>query len=121
MFDFILSQLFFIDILYHKKITTYKNDIENRIPNREFAYGFRKNAKFLARYNNEFKVIDYLIHTNDLGFRDSSVRELNREKKYSIVIGDSFLKYFSSSPTSDLSYKTITEFTFSHLLLFIID
>ena len=81
LFDFILSQLFFIDILYHKKIITYKNDIENRIPNREFAYGFRKNAKFLARYNNEFKVIDYLIHTNDLGFRDSSVRELNREKK----------------------------------------
>lgn len=92
LFDFILSQLFFIDILYHKKITTYKNDIENRIPNREFAYGFRKNAKFLARYNNEFKVIDYLIHTNDLGFRDSSVRELNREKKYSIVMGDSFVE-----------------------------
>jgi len=90
--DFILSQLFLIDILYHKKISTFKNDIENRIPNLNYNYDFRKNVSFESRYNNGFNNLDYKIHTNNLGFRDSSIRTLDQNKTYSIVIGDSFVE-----------------------------
>ena len=90
--DFTLSQLFFLDILYKKKIATYRNDIENRLPNKDYVYGFNKNAKFESRYHNGFNNLDYLIYTNNLGFRDSSVRQLKKNKTYSIVIGDSFVE-----------------------------
>jgi hypothetical protein len=90
--DFIFSQLFLIDILYQKKIKIFKNDIDNRIPHKEFKYTFKKNSKFEARYDNGFANIDYLIHTNNLGFRDSSIREIDKNKTYSIVIGDSFVE-----------------------------
>ncbi len=90
--DFILSQLFFLDILYKKKIITHKNDIENRLPNKDYVYGFKENAKFESRYHNGFNNLDYLIYTNNLGFRDSSIRELQKSKTYSIVIGDSFVE-----------------------------
>ena len=90
--DFILSQLFFLDILYKKKITEFKNDITYRIPNEKYLYTFKKNSSFEATYNHEFANIDYLINTNNLGLRDSSVRDLEKEKVYSIVIGDSFVE-----------------------------
>ena len=90
--DFIFSQLFFLDILYKKKITTFKNDITYRIPNEQYLYTFKKNSSFMARYNYEFANIDYQINTNNLGLRDSSVRDLEKEKVYSIVIGDSFVE-----------------------------
>ena len=90
--DFILSQLFFLDILYKKKITEFKNDITYRIPNEKYLYTFKKNSSFEATYNYEFANIDYLINTNNLGLRDSSVRDLEKEKVYSIVIGDSFVE-----------------------------
>ena len=35
--DFIFSQLFFLDILYKKKITAFKNDITYRIPNEKYS------------------------------------------------------------------------------------
>ena len=92
LIDFVLSQLFFLDILYKKKITTYKNDIENRLPNKDYVYGFKKNAKFESRYHNGFNNLDYIIYTNNLGFRDSSIRELKKNKIYSIIIGDSFVE-----------------------------
>ena len=90
--DFIFSQLFFLDILYKKKITEFKNDITYRIPNEKYLYTFKKNSSFEATYNYEFANIDYLINTNNLGLRDSSVRDLEKEKVYSIVIGDSFVE-----------------------------
>tara|TARA_X000001036_G_C20610552_1_gene778818 strand:- start:132 stop:1328 length:1197 start_codon:yes stop_codon:yes gene_type:complete len=90
--DFIFSQLFFLDILYKKKITEFKNDITYRIPNEKYLYTFKKNSSFEATYNFEFANIDYLINTNNLGLRDSSVRDLEKEKVYSIVIGDSFVE-----------------------------
>jgi len=90
--DFILSQLFLLDILYHKQISTFKNDIENRIPNLNYNYEFKKNIFFESRYNSGFNNLDYKIYTNNLGFRDSSIRKLNENKLYSIVIGDSFVE-----------------------------
>jgi len=36
--------------------------------------------------------LDYIIYTNNLGFRDSSIRELKKNKIYSIIIGDSFVE-----------------------------
>ena len=90
--DFILSQLFLLDILYHKQISTFKNDIQNRIPNLNYNYDFEKNVSFESRYNNGFNNLDYKIYTNNLGFRDYSVRKLSEKKLYSIVIGDSFVE-----------------------------
>lgn len=90
--DFIFSQLFLLDILYKKKLSTFKNDITYRVPDKEFRYTFKKNSRFETRYNYGSSYIDYLIHTNNLGFRDSSVRDLNKKKNYSIIIGDSFVE-----------------------------
>ena len=118
--DFILSQLFFLDILYKKKITEFKNDITYRIPNEKYLYTFKKNSSFEATYNYEFANIDYLINTNNLGLRDSSVRDLEKEKVYSIVIGDSFvegtgLDYEDTLVgllNKKLNYKTFKNFEF---------
>ena len=90
--DFVFSQLFLLDILYKKKLSTFKNDIIYRIPDKEFRYTFKKNSKFETRYNYGFSYIDYLIHTNNLGFRDSSIRDIDEKKTYSIIIGDSFVE-----------------------------
>ena len=90
--DFVFSQLFLLDILYKKKLSTFKNDIIYRIPDKEFRYTFKENSKFETRYNYGFSYIDYLIHTNNLGFRDSSVRDIDEKKTYSIIIGDSFVE-----------------------------
>ena len=91
-FDFIISQLFFLDILYKKKIEIFKSDIENRVPHNEYKYTFKKNSKFIARYDHKYSLKDYLINTNNLGFRDKEIRTLKKEKTYSIIIGDSFVE-----------------------------
>lgn len=91
-FDFIISQLFLLDILYKKKIEIFKNDIENRVSNNEYKYTFKKNSKFIARYDHKYTLIDYSISTNNLGFRDKKIRTLKKEKNYSIIIGDSFVE-----------------------------
>ena len=67
-------------------------DIQNRIPNLNYNYDFEKNVSFESRYNNGFNNLDYKIYTNNLGFRDYSVRKLSEKKLYSIVIGDSFVE-----------------------------
>ncbi len=91
-FDFTISQLFLLDILYKKKIEIFKSDIENRVPNSEYKYTFKKNAEFIARYDYKYSLKDYSISTNNLGFRDKEVRMLNEDKNYSIIIGDSFVE-----------------------------
>ncbi len=90
--DFIFSQLFLLDIIYKKKLSTFKNDITFRVPDKEFRYTFKENSKFETRYNYGFSYIDYLIHTNNLGFRDSSIKDIDEKKTYSIIIGDSFVE-----------------------------
>ena len=84
--DFAFSQLFMLDFLNKKKELAYKNIAENRISNKDYRYGFKKNVTF----NTIYKDIIYKISTNNLGFRDSENRSLIKSKKYSIIIGDSF-------------------------------
>ena len=91
-FDFIISQLFLLDILYKKKIEIFKSDIENRVPHKEYKYTFKKNSEFIARYDHKYSLRDYLISTNNLGFRDKEIRTLKKDKNYSIIIGDSFVE-----------------------------
>ena len=91
-FDFIISQLFLLDILYQKKIDIFKSDLKNRISHKEYKYTFKENSEFIARYDYKYSLIDYLISTNNLGFRDKTIRTLNKDKNYSIVIGDSFVE-----------------------------
>ena len=86
--DFIFSQLFLLDFLNKKKEQAYKDIAENRISNSEYGYGFKKNATF----NSVYQDIVYEINTNNLGFRDFSNRNLNKNKNYSIIIGDSFVE-----------------------------
>ena len=91
-FDFVVSQLFLLDILYKKKIEIFKSDIENRVPHKEYKYTFKKNSEFIARYDHKYSLRDYLISTNNLGFRDKEIRTLKKDKNYSIIIGDSFVE-----------------------------
>ena len=86
--DFIFSQLFLLDFLNKKKEQAYKDIAENRISNSEYGYGFKKNVTF----NSVYQDIVYEINTNNLGFRDFSNRNLNKNKNYSIIIGDSFVE-----------------------------
>ena len=86
--DFAFSQLFMLDFLNKKKEQAYKNIAENRISNKDYRYGFKKNVTF----NTIYKDIIYEISTNNLGFRDSENRNLIKNKKYSIIIGDSFVE-----------------------------
>ena len=86
--DFAFSQLFMLDFLNRKKEQAYKNIAENRISNKDYRYGFKKNVTF----NTIYKDIIYEISTNNLGFRDSENRNLTKQKKYSIIIGDSFVE-----------------------------
>ena len=90
--DFILSQLFFLDIIYKKNLLLFKNDIDFRVPDKDYKYTFKKSSTFETRYNYGSSYIDYIIHTNNLGFRDSYVRDINKNKSYSIIIGDSFVE-----------------------------
>jgi hypothetical protein len=92
LFDFIISQLFLLDILYKKKIDIFRSDIENRVSHKEYKYTFKENSEFIARYDYKYSLKDYLISTNNLGFRDKSIRTLKKNKDYSIVIGDSFVE-----------------------------
>ena len=47
-----------------------------------------KNIQFTSQYDANI----YKIFTNDLGFRDDSTQPLDRDKEYSILIGDSFIE-----------------------------
>ena len=61
-----------LDFLNKKKEQAYKNIAENRISNKDYRYGFKKNVTF----NTIYKDIIYEISTNNLGFRDSENRNL---------------------------------------------
>ena len=84
-FDFIISQLFLLDILYQKKIDIFKSDLKNRISHKEYKYTFKENSEFIARYDYKYSLIDYLISTNNLGFRvalnyeDTLLASLNKK------------------------------------------
>ena len=86
--DLLLSQLFLLKFLENKLIKANKESFENRIFNKNYNYTFQKQAQFTSQYDKNI----YTIFTNDLGFRDESTQPLDREKEYSILIGDSFIE-----------------------------
>ena len=86
--DLLLSQLFLLKILENDILNAHKESFENRIFNKDYNYTFKKQVKFKSQYENNI----YTISTNDLGFRDEDTLPLNRNKQYSIIIGDSFIE-----------------------------
>ena len=87
-FDLLISQLFLLDIIKKNKERAFKENLENRVYNKNYKYTLKKNKTFNSSYND----IPYIIHTNNLGFRDSKIKSIDNSKKYSIVIGDSFIE-----------------------------
>ena len=86
--DLLLSQLFLLKFLEDDLIKANKESFENRIFNKNYNYTFQKQAQFTSQYDKKI----YKIFTNDLGFRDESTQSLDREKEFSILIGDSFIE-----------------------------
>jgi hypothetical protein len=86
--DLLLSQLFLLNFLENNLIKTNKESFENRIFNKRYNYSFKKQAEFTSQYDENI----YKIFTNDLGFRDESTQPLDRDKEFSILIGDSFIE-----------------------------
>ena len=86
--DLLLSQLFLLKFLENDLIKANKDSFENRIFNKNYNYTFKKQAQFTSQYDENI----YEIFTNDLGFRDDSTQPLDRDKEYSILIGDSFIE-----------------------------
>ncbi len=86
--DLLLSQLFLLKILESDLINANKDSFENRIFNKNYNYTFKKQVIFNSQYDGNI----YRILTNDLGFRDNINQPLNREKTFSILIGDSFIE-----------------------------
>ena len=86
--DLSLTQLFLFNFYYKKLEKQYISDLENRVPNKDYKYTFKKKSSFKSKYLEH----EYIIKTNNLGFRDYEVRDLNKESYYTIVIGDSFVE-----------------------------
>ena len=86
--DLLLSQFFLLKILENDILNAHKESFENRIFNKDYNYTFKKQVKFKSQYEGNI----YTISTNDLGFRDNNTLPLDRNKEYSIIIGDSFVE-----------------------------
>ena len=86
--DLLMTQLFLFNFYYDKLEKQFISDIENRILNQNYQYGFAKKKSFLSNYLGQ----EYTIKTNNLGFRDYEARDLNKDYHYTIVIGDSFIE-----------------------------
>ena len=86
--DLLLSQLFLLKILERELVIANKESFENRIFNKDYKYTFKEKVKFTSQYDKKI----YNISTNDLGFRDDNTSQLNRNKEYSVLIGDSFIE-----------------------------
>ena len=87
-FDLLISQIFLLDVVKKNKEMAFKENLENRIYNKNYKYTLSKNKTFNSTYLNA----PYIIHTNDLGFRDKNNKNIDQSKQYSIVIGDSFIE-----------------------------
>jgi len=86
--DLSLTQLFLFNF-YHKQLEKQLVSVlENRIPNKDYKYTFAKKKTFISKYLGH----DYTVSTNNLGFRDFAVRDLDKNKFYTIVIGDSHVE-----------------------------
>ena len=83
-----LTQLFLFKFYYKKLEKQYASDLENRVPNKDYAYTFKKKSSF----KSNFIGYEYTVKTNNLGFRDYEIRDLSKNNYYTIVIGDSFVE-----------------------------
>ncbi len=101
LIDFIFTKFFFSKILIGHLENAYSEDLQNRIPNKNYKYTFKKNVEFLSKYKDNI----YQIHTNDLGFRDSSSNNLDRSQEYIILIGDSFVEGVGLKYVETIGYK----------------
>ena len=86
--DLSLTQLFLFNFYYKKLEKQYISDLENRVPNKDYKYTLKKKSSFKSNYIGH----EYIVKTNNLGFRDYEVRDLNKNSYYTIVIGDSFVE-----------------------------
>ena len=86
--DLVLSQWVLKNFYYKNLQKQRTSDLENRIHNENYMYTFAKKKSFKSIYTD----YEYTIHTNDLGFRDYKVRDLEKSSTYIIVIGDSFVE-----------------------------
>ena len=86
--DLSLTQLYLFNFHYKKLEKQYISDLENRVPNKNYKYTFKKKSSFKSNYMGH----EYIVKTNNLGFRDYEIRDLNRNSYYTIVIGDSFVE-----------------------------
>jgi len=86
--DLLMTQLFLFNFYYNKLEKQFASDIENRILNPNYQYTFAKKKSFKSNYIGQ----EYTIKTNNLGFRDYEVRDIDKDYNYTIVIGDSFVE-----------------------------
>ena len=86
--DLSLSQLYLFNFYYKKLEKQYISDLENRVPNKDYKYTFKKKSSFKSNYMGH----EYIVKTNNLGFRDYEIRDLDKNNYYTIVIGDSFVE-----------------------------
>ena len=84
--DFIFTKLIFSKLLIKNLENIYSQDLDNRIPNKDYKYTFNNNVEFLSKYKDSI----YKIHTNDLGFRDFSSSDF-----LTIILGTSAV-FFAS-------------------------
>jgi len=86
--DLSLTQLFLFKFYYKKLEKDYALVLENRVPNKDYKYTFKKKSSFKSNYMGH----DYIVKTNNLGFRDYEIRDLSKNNYYTIVIGDSYVE-----------------------------
>ena len=88
LIDLLFSQIFLLEILEKDLIRANKESFENRVSDENYKYTFKKEVQFTSQYDGNI----YNIFTNDLGFRDDRIKKLDRNKLFSILIGDSFVE-----------------------------
>ena len=86
--DLSLTQLYLFNFYYKKLEKQYISDLENRVPNKDYKYTLKKKSSFKSNYIGH----EYIVKTNNLGFRDYEIRDLDKNNYYTIVIGDSFVE-----------------------------
>ncbi len=87
IFDLVFSSLFF-NLLFFNLEEIHKNDIQNRILNKDYKYTFKPNASWESKYNDFI----YQIETNNFGFRDYKIRKIMPTDNIFFFAGDSFLE-----------------------------
>jgi len=86
--DLSLTQSFLFKFYYKKLEKQYASDLENRVLNKDYKYTLKKKSSFKSNYMGH----EYTVKTNNLGFRDYAIRDLDKNNYYTIVIGDSFVE-----------------------------